>query len=90
MHNSRNRLLNQIRAIEFTTLELNLFLNSHPGDQQALRDYNNGVRQLKALKNEYERQYGPLINFGFGYSRSPWKWINEPWPWERESNRGCN
>ncbi|HZK34936.1 MAG TPA: spore coat protein CotJB [Bacillota bacterium] len=89
MQGSRERLLNQIRAIEFTTLELNLFLNSHPDNQQALRDFNNGVRQLKALKNEYERRFGPLVNFGFGYSRCPWQWINEPWPWEADSNRGC-
>ena len=32
---------------------------------------------------EYERIYGPLLNFGLGMtSRNSWQWIQDPWPWE--------
>jgi len=82
MSNSKQMLLDKLRAYEFTALELNLYLNSHPDDKKALADYNSAARQVMALKNEYERLYGPLLNFGFGYSQHPWQWINEPWPWE--------
>ena len=82
MRDSRRALLDQIRAIEFMAVELNLYLNSHPSDQRALRDYNAYTQQLMMLKNEYQRRYGVLTNFGNGQSRYPWSWINDPWPWE--------
>lgn len=82
MMNQKEALLDRIRAYEFAALELNLYLNSHPEDQRALNDFNCYARQVMALKHEYEKMYGPLINFGFGQSRCPWQWINDPWPWE--------
>lgn len=84
MRDSRRRraLLNQIRALEFMAVELNLYLNSHPTDRRALRDYNAYTQQLMVLRNEYQRQYGPLTNFGTAQSGYPWAWINDPWPWE--------
>lgn len=81
--NQKQMLLDRIRAYEFSAVELNLFLDSHPGEQRAVNDFNMFVRQIAALKCEYERLYGPLINFGFsGPSRCPWQWIEDPWPWE--------
>ncbi len=80
--NSREMLLDRIRAIEFAALELNLYLNSHPNDRRALMEFNNYAKELMALKNEYERNYGPLLNFGFSDSQYPWQWVNDPWPWE--------
>ncbi|MDI9567637.1 MAG: spore coat protein CotJB [Bacillota bacterium] len=35
-----------------------------------------------ALRQEYQECYGPLIHFGHGFSKFPWQWIEEPWPWE--------
>ncbi|MFU0801325.1 MAG: spore coat protein CotJB [Xylanivirga thermophila] len=80
----RNDLLNQIRAIEFMTVDLNLYLNTHPEDRRAINEYNNYTRQLMMLKAEYERIYGPLTNFGYSQSQYPWRWINDPWPWEQD------
>lgn len=78
----RCRLLNEIRAIEFMALELNLYLDINPHDHRALNEYNDYTRQLKELKYRFEKQFGPLINFGFSYSLHHWKWIESPWPWE--------
>jgi spore coat protein JB len=84
-HNSgRQKLLEQIKAIEFMTVDLNLYLDTHPNDRRALSEYNCYTRQLQALKNEYEMRYGPLTNFGYSISPYPWAWINEPWPWEEK------
>lgn len=79
---AQKRLLLSIQAIEFTALELNLYLNTHPDDKKALSDYNAACRQLLSLKRDYEARYGPLTNFGYAPSQFPWQWINEPWPWE--------
>lgn len=81
-NNERARLLDEIRAIEFMTIELNLYLDTHPDDQKALNDYNTYTKQLMALKDEYQKRYGPLSNFGTAVSEYPWAWINNPWPWE--------
>ena len=84
MLNQREMLLDRNRAHEFVAVEINLYLDSHPRDQRALNDFDDISRQIAALKVEYERLYGPLINFGFGLnsSRNQWQWINDPWPWE--------
>ncbi|AEE97547.1 spore coat protein CotJB [Mahella australiensis] len=84
MSDNRTELLNQIRAIEFMAVELNLYLNTHPNDQRALNEYNYYARQLMGTKSEYERRYGPLSNFGGSFSRYPWQWIEEPWPWQQD------
>lgn len=81
-NNDRAQLLDEIRVVEFMTVELNLYLDTHPDDQRALREYNSYTQQLMALKDEFQRRYGPLSNFGTALSQYPWAWLNEPWPWE--------
>lgn len=81
---SRSDLLKKIQEVEFTALEINLFLDTHPENMEALMDYNKYVYELDQLKKLYEMKYGPLLNFGFSPSQYPWQWINDPWPWEIE------
>ena len=81
--NKRFGLLREIQELEFTAIELNLFLDTHPEEQQALRDYIQVAQRLDRAVAQYERAYGPLFNFGFSPSEYPWRWIEEPWPWER-------
>lgn len=76
------KLLHKLQALEFTTLELNLYLDTHPDDQKALSDFNRFSRELLEAKQEYESLYGPIINYGYSSSHGKWKWIDEPWPWE--------
>ncbi len=82
MTREQKELLKKLQAVEFALVELNLFLDTHPDNEEALRDFNCFAKELHMLKREYESSYGPLINFGFSPSRYPWRWIDEPWPWE--------
>jgi spore coat protein JB len=82
--NEQARMITNIMQIEFAAVELNLYLDTHPTDRRALDDYNSLTRQLRELKNQYQRIYGPLVNFGHTPSQYPWRWIDEPWPWEIE------
>lgn len=84
MHKEQAKMLKAIMALEFTAIELNLFLDTHPCDQKALMDYNMVHQQLKAAKKQYECHFGPLSNFGESPSKFPWQWIEEPWPWQIE------
>ena len=78
-----NKDFEELMALQFAIVELNLFLDTHPDDEQALRDYNRLVEQFEMAKKAYTEKYGPLVNFGYGKSKHPWQWVNEPWPWDR-------
>ena len=75
--------LRKIQEIQFVASELNLYLDTHPCDSEALNDFNCAVDMLRKYKKEYEEKYGPLLNFGMGgYSEEPWQWVEDPWPWQ--------
>ncbi|GAB6087357.1 spore coat protein CotJB [Alkaliphilus crotonatoxidans] len=78
----RTTMLKQIQAVEFAALELNLYLNTHRDDQRALMEFNQQANHLAMLKQQYEMQYGPLLNFGFSQGGYFWNWLDSPWPWE--------
>lgn len=86
MKNEINRkdLLTKIQEVEFAALDFNLYLDTHPEDQKALRDYNIFTQEAMKLRKLYEINYGPLTNFGFSLSQYPWAWVNDPWPWESQ------
>ncbi len=75
-------MLKKLQEIEFVAIELNIYLNTHPCDAEAINDFNCAAKMLSKLKCEYEAEYGPLLNFGFSYSGEPWQWSMGPWPWE--------
>lgn len=75
--------LKKIQEMEFVAVELNLYLDTHPCDADAINDYNCAVQALRRLVEDYEEEYGPLIHFGMGgYSGEPWQWSQGPWPWQ--------
>lgn len=78
------KLLKEIMSLEFTAVELNLYLDTHPGDMRALAEYNHVTQMLGTLKSAYEQVYGPLSNFGNTPGQYPWRWTEEPWPWQIE------
>lgn len=75
-------LLCRLQEMEFVAIELNLYLDTHPCDEDALHDYNCAAEMVKKLMREYEECYGPLLNFGMQISKGEWQWIEGPWPWE--------
>ena len=80
----RKELFKKIQEIEFTAVDLNLFLDTHPTCKQALMDYNTVTCELMQLKKVYEAAHGPLTNFGYSPSQYPWRWVDDPWPWEKQ------
>ena len=76
----RQNLLKEIMAIDFFLYDLALYLDTHPNDRRALCLHNNYAKELKDLKDKYQKVYGPLT---LDYPCNKWRWIEEPWPWER-------
>jgi spore coat protein JB len=82
---TKDDLLRTIQELSFYAVELNLFLDTHPNNTQALQDYNYILQQLEQFKQLYAQKYGSLKNFGEAkVSGNYWSWAsdNEPWPWE--------
>lgn len=74
-------LLKQISECQFVCVELNLYIDTHPSDEAALRDYLCYSEHLAALTAEYERLYGPLMNFGHSPTETG-SYVCSAWPWE--------
>ena len=47
---TRKDLLKKIQEIEFAALDLNLYLDNHPDNMEALMEYNKNATQLAQLK----------------------------------------
>lgn len=74
--------LEEIQAIDFVLVDLNLYLNTHPHDLEAIKQFNETAHLSMKLKAEFEEKFGPLMNFGRSYSNYPWNVDDSPWPWQ--------
>ena len=75
----REEMIQQIKALNFAVIELGLYLDTHNDDQKALCLHREYTKQLKELKDKYQKIYGPLSIY---YPCNKWRWLEEPWPWE--------
>ena len=77
----REELLARLSEVQFVCVELNLYLDTHPDDADALADYRGYSGMLSQLIGEYEAQYGPLMGFGHSDPNAGC-WVNGGWPFE--------
>lgn len=82
--NEEDAMRRRIRAMQFASWELHLFLDSHPGNCEAARKLEEYREKTRALVKEFEEKYGPMGESSQNTSR--WAWICDPWPWEKEAN----
>lgn len=71
----------ELMALYFVMVELELYLDGHPDNQEALARYRCISAEYDAMAVRYEKQFGPLLARNIG-SETEWKWVKEPWPWE--------
>lgn len=81
----RERLLQQIRTVDFALYEVVLYLDAYPHAQEALDTYHKLLCRRKDLYEQYERTYGPVTVTG-NSSHNSWDWIEKPFPWEPSAN----
>ena len=79
----KEKLLKQMRCLKFAIVDLAEYLNTHPDDKRAICLHRRYANELKDLKEKYEKVYGPLSIY---CPCNKWRWIEEPWPWERSDN----
>ena len=79
------QLLNRIQALSFATLEVALYLDTHPNHRNALAYYNRLKNELDAVTGEYEMTYGPLSQSSpVAHEENGWLWVKQPWPWQAD------
>lgn len=91
----RNNLLSQITEISFTVNDLNLYLDTHPLDENALNAFKDATTQRKQLLQTYADNFEPLTmncicpdsnNKTKSNTKYPdqrhFTWSDGPLPWE--------
>ena len=81
--NEQAEMLTYINAYSFALIDLNLYLDVHPDDKNAIMAYNTYLNNLKEYMLTYQNRYGPITNTSESLNKFPWSWINHPWPWEK-------
>ncbi|MDO4301834.1 MAG: spore coat protein CotJB [Clostridia bacterium] len=83
---TEKEMLKNLTALDFMAVDLQLYLDTHPNDTEALEKYNSIIKEADMLRSQYEKNYGPLFSFRSYNHGNTFKWINEPWPWKKDAN----
>lgn len=80
---SREQLFNFINELTFALVELNLFLDTHPDDEQALKTFTMLAAALKSYRHDYVNRYAPLTAYDSS-DQTPFEWVSpeNKWPWQ--------
>lgn len=82
---SKGKLLKEIQVYSFAEKEWELYLDTHPDDQNALKTHAEIVKKLENLVQEFANNYG-AIQSNQSTNTNKWEWINGSWPWEKSSD----
>ncbi len=83
----RQTLLKKLTELDFMSVDLGLFLDTHPTDKEAIELYNKVVRAADTVRAEYEKSVGPMCSFrSTARCDDAWQWAECPWPWEKDFN----
>lgn len=80
---NQQQLLSYIQETGFDVIDTNLFLDTHPDCQEALKHFCMVRGQFMEARAIYEATYGPLTLDNVNVENK-WTWICQPWPWEGE------
>lgn len=73
-------MLLRLSAIQFAMWEMRVYLDTHLDNMEAQKLYNKYLLQFENMKEDFERQFGPLT-LGQGNSD---EWLKDPWPWDNQ------
>ena len=79
----RDMMLKKIGMLKFALVDVDLFLDTHPGDTDMIKKREEYERELTPLINSYEQKFGPLTKAE--NTTNTWAWVKDPWPWDTEA-----
>lgn len=81
-NNEQAELLTRIDALEFSMLDLTLYLDLYPDDKNAIGLYNTYLNKYKEYKKVYQEKYAPICSTSMPSNPNKWIWSETPSPWE--------
>ena len=78
---NRKQMLEWVQALCFVVVDMQLYLDTHPCDEDALAYYKVSVENYKNAKMKYEEHFGPLTADN-SLECDRWAWADAPLPWE--------
>jgi spore coat protein JB len=76
------RLLEQLQAIDFALVELNLYLDEYPEDIDAISKNDALNTQKQIVRAKLEEQIGAISSYDVLSDPDDWKWTLAPNPWQ--------
>lgn len=77
------RMLKDISIVDFVLVDLSLYLDTHPFDQEAMEYFNHYVRIKNKMSQDFSMRFFPLT-LDQAESKKEWRWGAAPLPWEGE------
>ena len=77
---NREEMIKKIKELQFSIIELGLYLDTHPDDEKAICLHKEYANKYRKLTDQYQKIYGPLTIM---FPCNKWRWLEQPWPWER-------
>lgn len=74
------RLLYDVMKLDFAIVDLNLYLDMHPDDNEAYRLFQEYVDEHKKAVKKYNEALGPIVVTNAKYNS--YEWLKNPWPWD--------
>lgn len=78
----REMLLKKIGTCKFAVTDIDLFLDTHPGDTGMLKKREEYLNEMRPLIESFEQRFGPLTKDE--NAKNTWAWVKDPWPWDME------
>jgi spore coat protein JB len=78
-------MLFKLTQLDFSAIDLHLYLDTHPDDKKAIAEYNKTVGEAAKLRAEYEQKHG-VLTANAPSDPNKFNWIDEPWNWEEVYN----
>jgi len=78
---NRMQMLEWVQVLCFVVVDMQLYLDTHPCDEEALAYYREAVANYKQAKMQFEENFGPLTATA-SLDCDRWSWADMPLPWE--------
>lgn len=83
-NNCGDDIMRKLSELQFAAIDLNLYLDTHPNDEEALKMFKKVTKTIETVKVDYIRKYGP-IKACDSSDEVPFEWTSckFKWPWEK-------
>ena len=78
--NEQEKKMYEVMKYAFAIVDLNLYLDLHPEDEDAYHLFQRYVEEEKKARKEYNEMYGPVEVTNAKYRT--YEWDKNPWPWD--------